>query len=130
MNRGGRAFILLGVLAALGLLAWVVDAHIVEVRAAAAEMSWGWAAAALVCALASHALGGLALSAILALRGHPLGAPTVLGIALVSATANYVISTGGVTGFALKAHLLHKRQVPIATVGCSRARRRTATSIC
>jgi hypothetical protein len=34
---------------------------------------------------------------------------------LVSTTANYVISTGGVSGFALKAHLLHKRLVPIAT---------------
>ena len=49
-------------------------------------------------------MGGLALSAVLTLLGHPLGAPTVLGISLVSTTANYVISTGGVSGFALKAH--------------------------
>ena len=115
MNRGGRAVIALGAVAALGLLAWVVSSNIVEVRAAAADMSWGWAGVALACALVSHAIGGLALSAILALLGHPLDAPIVLGISLVSTTANYVVSTGGVTGFALKAHLLHKRQVPIAT---------------
>jgi uncharacterized protein (TIRG00374 family) len=58
---------------------------------------------------------GLALSETLAVLGHDLGGPAVLGIALVSTTANYLVSAGGVTGFALKAHLLHKRRVPIAT---------------
>ncbi|MEK7389114.1 MAG: lysylphosphatidylglycerol synthase domain-containing protein, partial [Elusimicrobiota bacterium] len=115
MKKGGRLVIVLGVLIAFGLLSWVAGAHFAQARAAAAEMSWSWATAALLCALASHAMGGLALAAILGLLGHALGAPTVLAIALVSTTANYIISTGGVTGFALKAHLLHKRQVPIAT---------------
>jgi len=115
MKAGGKVAIALGAAAALGLLAWVVGSHYAQVRDAAAGMSWGWAGAALVCALASHAMGGLALSAVLSLLGHPLGAPTVLGISLVSTTANYVVSTGGVSGFALKAHLLHKRRVPIAT---------------
>ncbi len=32
-------------------------------------------------------------------RAHDLGGPSVLGIALVSTTANYLISAGGVTGF-------------------------------
>lgn len=115
MKSGGRVAIVLGAAVACGLLAWVVGSNYAQVRAAAADMSWGWAAAALICALASHAMGGLALSAVLTLLGHPLSAPTVLGISLVSTTANYVISTGGVSGFALKAHLLHKRLVPIAT---------------
>jgi uncharacterized protein (TIRG00374 family) len=115
MRSGGRVAIAVGAAVALGLLAWVVGSNYAEVRAAAADMSWGWAGVALVCALASHAMGGLALSAVLTLLGHPLGAPIVLGISLVSTTANYVVSTGGVSGFALKAHLLHKRMVPIAT---------------
>jgi len=113
--RGGRVAIVVGAAVALGLLAWVVGSNYAQVRQAAAGMSWGWTLAALACALASHAMGGLALSAVLSLLGHPLGAPTVLGISLVSTTANYVVSTGGVSGFALKAHLLHKRLVPIAT---------------
>jgi len=115
MKSGGRVALAVGAAVALGLLAWVVGSNYAEVRAAAADLSWGWAGAALLCALASHAMGGLALSAVLSLLGHPLGAPTVLGISLVSTTANYVVSTGGVSGFALKAHLLHKRLVPIAT---------------
>lgn len=115
MKGGGRVALAVGAAVALGLLAWVVGSNYAEVRAAAADLSWGWAGAALLCALASHAMGGLALSAVLALLGHPLSAPTVLGISLVSTTANYVVSTGGVSGFALKAHLLHKRLVPIAT---------------
>ncbi len=115
MKGGGRVALAVGAAVALGLLAWVVGSNYAEVRAAAADLSWGWAGAALLCALASHAMGGLALSAVLTLLGHPLGAPTVLGISLVSTTANYVVSTGGVSGFALKAHLLHKRLVPIAT---------------
>ncbi|MDD5304628.1 MAG: flippase-like domain-containing protein [Elusimicrobia bacterium] len=115
IKAGGRVAIVVGAAVALGILAWVVGSNYAQVRAAAADLSWGWAGLALVCALASHAMGGLALSAVLSLLGHPLGAPTVLGISLVSTTANYVVSTGGVSGFALKAHLLHKRLVPIAT---------------
>lgn len=115
MKSGGRVALAFGAAAALGLLAWVVGSNFAEVRAAAADLEWGWAGVALFFALASHAMGGLALSAVLTLLGHPLGAPTVLGISLVSTTANYIISTGGVSGFALKAHLLHKRLVPIAT---------------
>ncbi|MBI3289528.1 MAG: flippase-like domain-containing protein [Elusimicrobia bacterium] len=115
MRLNERAVIAAGAAVALALLAWVVGPRFVEVRAAAADLSWYWAGAALLFALASHVMGGLALSAVLAMLGHCLAAPTVLGIALVSTTANYVISTGGVSGFALKAHLLHKRLVPIAT---------------
>ncbi|PIR15793.1 MAG: hypothetical protein COV48_12415 [Elusimicrobia bacterium CG11_big_fil_rev_8_21_14_0_20_64_6] len=115
MKAGGRVVLVAGAAAALGLLAWVVGSNYAQVRDAAAGMSWGWASAALVCALLSQAMGGLALSSVLTSLGHPLGAATVLGISLVSTTANYIVSTGGVSGFALKAHLLHKRHVPIAT---------------
>ncbi|MBI4059793.1 MAG: flippase-like domain-containing protein [Elusimicrobia bacterium] len=115
MKSGGRVAVVLGAVFAVGLLAWVIGSNYAQVRAAAGGLSWGWAGAALLCALASQTMGGLALSAVLALLGHPLGAPTVLGISLVSTTANYVVSSGGVSGFALKAHLLHKRFVPIAT---------------
>lgn len=105
----------LGAVAALLILALLVGARLDEVRRAGEAVSWVWFWAALGCALASHAMVGLALSETLAVLGHDLGGPTVLGIALVSTTANYLVSAGGVTGFALKAHLLHKRRVPIAT---------------
>lgn len=105
----------LGVLAALALLGGLVGSRLEEVLRAGEAVGWPWVWAALVCALASHAMVGLALSEILAVLGHSIAGPTVLGIALVSTTANFLVSAGGVTGFALKAHLLHKRRVPIAT---------------
>src|SRR5205814_9802690 len=55
---------------------------------------------------------GLALKDVLLILGYSLTLPELLGIALVSTTANYFVSTAGVSGFALKAHLLRKRQVP------------------
>jgi len=105
----------LGALAAFAILGGVVWARFDEVRRASEAVSWPWVLAALGSALASHACVGLALSETLAVLGHDLGGPLVLGIALVSTTANYLVSAGGVTGFALKAHLLHKRRVPVAT---------------
>ncbi|OGR49304.1 MAG: hypothetical protein A2X37_10245 [Elusimicrobia bacterium GWA2_66_18] len=105
----------LGAAAALLLLGALVGSRLEEVLRAGEAVSWGWFWAALAGALASHAMVGLALSEVLTILGHPLGGPTVLGIALVSTTANYLVSAGGVTGFALKSHLLHKRRVPIAT---------------
>ena len=114
--RSSRGVILsLGALAALAILGVLVGSKLEAVLRAGSAVSWGCFAAALACALASHAMVGMALSEILTVLGHPLGAPAVLGIALVSTTANYLVSAGGVTGFALKAHLLHKRRVPIAT---------------
>ena len=115
MNFRRGVLLGLGALAALSLLGVLVGSRLEEVRRAGEAVSWAWVWAALACALASHAMVGLALSEILTVLGHSLGGPTVLGIALVSTTANYLISAGGVTGFALKAHLLHKRRVPIAT---------------
>jgi len=115
MSSRRAVFLSLGALAALAILGVLVGSKLEAVLRAGAAVSWAWFFAALAFALASHAMVGLALSEILTVLGHPLGAPTVLGIALVSTTANYLVSAGGVTGFALKAHLLHKRRVPIAT---------------
>lgn len=115
MSIRRRIGLSLGALAALLILAALVGMRLDAVRRAGESVSWGWAWAALACAFASHGMVGLALSETLAVLGHDLGAPSVLGIALVSTTANYLVSAGGVTGFALKAHLLHKRRVPIAT---------------
>lgn len=105
----------LGAVAAVAILAAVVGSRLEEVRRAGEAVSWIWFWAALASALASHVMVGLALSETLAVLGHEVEGPSVLGIALVSTTANYLVSAGGVTGFALKAHLLHKRRVPIAT---------------
>src|SRR5262249_18069993 len=90
LRRG--AVLSLRALGAVGFRAAAVGGRLDEVRRAGESVSWGWACAALACALASHAMVGLALSETLAVLGHALGGPTVLGIALVSTTANYLVS--------------------------------------
>jgi uncharacterized protein (TIRG00374 family) len=105
----------IGALIAVLLLGLLLRGRLDQILLAGESVSWRWVWIALGSAMASHVMVGLALSETLAVLGHQVGAASVLGIALVSTTANYLVSAGGVTGFALKAHLLHKRQVPIAT---------------
>lgn len=104
-----------GAIFALAILVAFASGRIEEIRRAGEAVSWRWVVAAVIFSLGSHAMVGLALSETLTTLGHSLGGPLVLGIALVSTTANNLVSAAGATGFALKAHLLHKRRVPIAT---------------
>jgi uncharacterized membrane protein YbhN (UPF0104 family) len=104
-----------GFLASLGLLSYLIGSHLTALLRIGTQLGWSYVAAAMICALASYFMVGLALCEVLALLGHSLSFPVVLGIALVSTSVNYFVSTAGVSGFALKAHLLRKRQVPYAT---------------
>lgn len=109
-----------GAAASLGLLAWVVLPHLQQLLGVAGTIEWPPAWAALACAAVSYAAMGLALWEILGLLGYGLPFLEVLGITFVSSTANYLVSSAGISGFALKAHLLAKRQVPYgATVTAS-----------
>jgi uncharacterized protein (TIRG00374 family) len=79
------------------------------------DVDWSCVAAAVACSLGSYVMVGMALREILGLLGHGLSLASIQGIALVSTTANYFVSSAGISGFALKAHLLHKRRVPYGT---------------
>jgi len=71
----------------------------------------------LILALLSSAIiyvfMGLSLWETLKLLGHKINIGACMSIAFVSTTVNYLISTMGVSGFALRAHLLGKRGVPL-----------------
>ncbi|MBQ9970584.1 MAG: flippase-like domain-containing protein [Elusimicrobiaceae bacterium] len=58
---------------------------------------------------------GLALYEVLRIMGRKVGKSAAIGIALVSTTVNYVVSSLGASGFALRAHLLNRRRVPFGT---------------
>ena len=111
-KRSRRLAILVGVLVSLGLIAYLAAGHIVQVRDVGESVRWSWVWIGMACAMGSYAMVGCALGELLQLLGYPLGWAELLGIALVSTTANYFVSTAGVSGFALKAHLLRKRKVP------------------
>lgn len=110
--RQRRLVIAVGALVSLGLLSFLAIGRLSEVMRVGADVRWVWVWAAIGCALGSYAMVGAALGALLSLLGYALTWGETLGIALVSTTANYFVSTGGVSGFALKAHLLRKRHVP------------------
>ncbi|WP_424245822.1 TIRG00374 family protein [Elusimicrobium posterum] len=66
-----------------------------------------------VCAVAIYFSMGMALWEILRVMGKKLSIPSTIAIALVSTTVNYLVSSFGVSGFALRAHLLGRRKVPL-----------------
>lgn len=107
-----KAFLLAGIAISVALLAYMAMGRVRQVREIGEHVRWHWVWVASACAMGSYAMIGLALGELLTLLGYPLRSAEVFGIALVSTTANYLVSTAGVSGFALKAHLLRKRQVP------------------
>lgn len=55
---------------------------------------------------------GMSLYEVLRIMGRRIHKGAAIGIALVSTTVNYLISSLGASGFALRAHLLSRRRVP------------------
>ncbi|MBI4655432.1 MAG: flippase-like domain-containing protein [Elusimicrobia bacterium] len=66
----------------------------------------------MVFAVSSYSFMGLTLWEVLKLLHYRLPFWETGGIALVSTAANYFFSSGGISGFALRAHLLSKRRIP------------------
>lgn len=58
---------------------------------------------------------GMSLYEVLRVMGRRIGKSAAIGIALVSTTVNYAVSSLGASGFALRAHLLNRRRVPFGT---------------
>jgi len=69
-----------------------------------------WAAGA---SAAIYVCMGLSLWEVLRTMGKKINLVSAVAIALVSTTVNYLVSSFGVSGFALRAHLLGKRKVPL-----------------
>lgn len=56
---------------------------------------------------------GLSLRETLKLLGQKINLGAAVSIAFVSTTVNYLVSSMGVSGFALRAHLLGRRHIPL-----------------
>lgn len=110
-----KLFIVAGLALSLGFMAYLIFGHLGAIMRVGQDVRWSFVAAAVACSLGSYAMVGLALREVLVILGHRLSPIAIQGIALVSTTANYFISSAGISGFALKAHLLHKRRVPYGT---------------
>ncbi|MBI4678997.1 MAG: flippase-like domain-containing protein [Elusimicrobia bacterium] len=104
-----------GIVISLTILGSMILSHVGGLLPVAERLKWGYFWVALGASMASYLMVGLALWEVLRLLGHRLTFAEVFGIGFVSNTANYFVSSAGVSGFALKAHLLHKRGVPYGT---------------
>ncbi|MBI5624800.1 MAG: flippase-like domain-containing protein [Elusimicrobia bacterium] len=104
-----------GIVISLSILGSMILSHVGGLMPVAERISWRFVAAALAASMLSYLMVGLALWEVLRLLGHRISFAEVFGIGFVSNTANYLVSSAGISGFALKAHLLHKRGVPYGT---------------
>ncbi len=105
----------LGLLLSGAILFYLFSKHFADVEAIGDKIEWAWVWVSAFCAFGSYSMAGFALEEALLIFEHKLLLMESLGIALVSTTINYFISTAGASGFALKAHLLRKRGVPYGT---------------
>ncbi len=105
----------LGLLLSGAILFYLFSKHFAAVEAIGDKIDWAWVWVSAFCAFGSYSMAGLALEEALLIFEHKLLLTESLGVALVSTTINYFISTAGASGFALKAHLLRKRGVPYGT---------------
>lgn len=112
MNVKKRGLLYGGLLLSLAILGGLVYDNWEGLRAALLVVRWGYLGLALLSVFASYALIGLSLWEILRLLGYPLGLLETLGIGFVSTAVNYIVASAGLSGFALKAYLLRRRQVP------------------
>ncbi len=67
---------------------------------------------ALFFSFTSYLFMGMSLWEVLKILGHRLPFWEASGVSFVSTTVNYFVSSGGVSGFATRAHLLSKRHIP------------------
>ncbi len=98
-----------GALAILAALVYPnLDALLATIKAAAPF----YLACSLFFSFAGYLFMGLSLREVLNLLGHRLSVWDATGVSLVSSAVNYFVSSGGVSGFAVRAHLLSKHRVP------------------
>jgi uncharacterized protein (TIRG00374 family) len=100
------------VLLSLGILGWLIYPNLGDMAETLRTADHRWLVVSFCFAVSSYTFMGLTLWEVLRILGIRLPFLETAGIAFVSTTVNYFVSSGGVSGFATRAHLLGKRRVP------------------
>lgn len=100
------------VVLSLGILGWLIYPNVGAMAETLRTCNPWWLLLSFCFAVSSYTFMGFTLWEVLRLLGIRLPFLEVAGIAFVSTTVNYFVSSGGISGFATRAHLLGKRQVP------------------
>ncbi|HUT86089.1 MAG TPA: lysylphosphatidylglycerol synthase transmembrane domain-containing protein [Elusimicrobiales bacterium] len=106
--------IIVGILISLSVLALMIGRGYDGFVDVVQKVKVGYLFVCLLASVLAYFFIGLSLWEILRVLGCKIKITTAVGIAFVSTTVNYFISSMGVSGFALRAHLLDKRSVPLA----------------
>ncbi|MCM2267719.1 MAG: flippase-like domain-containing protein [Elusimicrobiales bacterium] len=96
----------------LGLLVWLIYPNLGAMAQTIKNADLRWLLLSLGFSVCSYTFMGLTLWEVLRILGIRLPFFETAGIAVVSTTVNYFVSSGGISGFATRAHLLGKRRVP------------------
>lgn len=98
-------------LAGFGALFFYSDG--VKLAEAAAGISWLRFALPVGATLFSYVLMALSYDGIAAAAGNPVGFVPMLRITYVSNTVNYLVATGGISGFAVRMYFFRRHQIPM-----------------
>ena len=114
-KRSSRSGILVAifivVIAAAGVLLFYSDGQ--KVVAAAASISWMRFTLPIAATLLSYLLMALSYEGIAAAAGTPVGLWPMLRITFVSNTVNYLVATGGLSGFAVRMYFFQRHGIPV-----------------
>ena len=115
-TRPSRNLAILGVVVAIvgfGLIFAYSDGH--RLLEAAAEISWPRLLIPVGLTLLSYVLMALSYEGIAAAAGSPIGLAAMLRITFVSNTVNYLVATGGLSGFAFRMYFFRQHGIPVGT---------------
>lgn len=107
-----KLFIYGPILVSLGILAALVYPNLGPLVATIKTAAPFYLICSLLFSAACYLFMGMSLWEVLKILGHRLPFWEASGVAFVSTTVNYFVSSGGVSGFATRAHLLSKRHIP------------------
>ena len=107
-----KLLIYLPMAASLGILAWLIVPNAEPIFYTLKSANPWWLALSLAFSFGSYVFIGFSLWEVLRILGRPLPFWETAGISFVSTTVNYFFSSGGISGFATRAHLLSRRNVP------------------
>jgi uncharacterized protein (TIRG00374 family) len=102
------AFALVG----FGLIFFYSDGR--QLLNVAANMAWPRLVLPVAATLISYALMTLSYEGIASAAGTPIGFLPMLRITFVSNVVNYIVATGGLSGFALRMYFFRQSGIPVA----------------
>ncbi|MDP2865405.1 MAG: lysylphosphatidylglycerol synthase transmembrane domain-containing protein [Elusimicrobiota bacterium] len=112
VSAGKKIALYAPLLLSLGILVWLIYPNLGELSRTIRNANPWWLLLSFGFAVSSYTFMGFTLWEVLRILGIRLPFLEVAGIAFVSTTVNYFVSSAGISGFATRAHLLGKRRVP------------------